>query len=445
MKASRRMAGIAILAALGLLSTTSGQAGAQTPAAGGAAQGGAPAGQKYTMAEYNAYQAAAAEKNPAAQLKLLDDFVSKYPNSALLNYIYALYFQNYGSQKNFPKAIEYCDKLLALPTATPTERYQAYSVRAFAYNNIQNPDPATSKAAYDAAMAGIDAVSKVPKPDGVDEAKFDQQKKESIAFFTGTAANAAMAAKDYQDAIKEYREVLKSKPDDLTSLYNIGKAYMAMTPPQIVDALWAFAGAANSKSATQQQVTQVKSYLRKLIANYQGGTVCDALTDAELNELLQLAATSPDRPASYKLLSSADLDAARKDMTIASVVTDLKAGGDKAKLTWAASCGLEFPDVPGKIIEVTPGDPVVLKNAFVTSDAEFQAATVPNMEVKITGQPEAAKLEKDNPVRFTGTLESYDPDPNFMLHWDKAKVNEEDLPKENKKPATRHPAAKKPS
>jgi tetratricopeptide (TPR) repeat protein len=448
MKASRRMAGIAVIAALGLLSTTSSRAlaqtPAQTPAAGGAAQGGAPAGQKYTMAEYNAYQAAAAEKNPAAQIKLLDDFVSKYPNSALLNYIYALYFQNYGGQKNFPKAIEYCDKLLALPAATPTERYQAYSVRAYAYNNIQNPDGATSKGAFDAAIAGIDAVGKVTKPDNVDQDKFDQQKKESIAFFTGTAANAAMAAKDYPDAIKEYKEVLKNNPDDLTSHYNIGKADMAMTPPQTVDALWEFARAANSKSANQAQVTQVKAYLRKLIANYQGGTVCDALTDAELNELLQLAATSPDRPASYKLLSSADLDAARKDMTIASVVTDLKAGGDKAKLTWAASCGLEFPDVPGKLIEVVAGDPVVLKTAFVTSDAEFQAATTANMEVKVAGQPEAGKLEKDNPVRFTGTLESYDPDPSFMLHWDKAKVNEEDLPKE-KKPAAKKPAAKKPS
>ena len=44
-----------------------------------AAAGGAAGAQKYTMAEYNAYQAAAAEKNPAAQLKLLDDFVAKYP------------------------------------------------------------------------------------------------------------------------------------------------------------------------------------------------------------------------------------------------------------------------------------------------------------------------------------------------------------------------------
>jgi hypothetical protein len=136
-------------------------------------------------------------------------------------------------------------------------------------------------------------------------------------------------------------------------------------------------------------------------------------------------------------------------MTIASVVGDLKAGSDKAKVTWLASCGLEFPDVPGKLIEVTPGtDVIVLKMAFVTSDAEYQAATTPNMEVKVPGQPDAARLEKDNPVRFTGTLISYDPDPAFMLHWEKAKVNEEDIPKEKEKAApkkpVRKPAPKKP-
>jgi hypothetical protein len=134
-------------------------------------------------------------------------------------------------------------------------------------------------------------------------------------------------------------------------------------------------------------------------------------------------------------------------MTIASVFTDLKTGGDKAKVTWLASCGLEFPDVPGKLLEVTPGtDAIVLKIAFVTSDAEFQAATAPNMDVKVIGQPEAARVEKDNPVRFTGTLSAYDPDPAYMLHWDKAKVNAEDIPKEKgapKKPV-RRPAPKKP-
>jgi hypothetical protein len=68
------------------------------------------------------------------------------------------------------------------------------------------------------------------------------------------------------------------------------------------------------------------------------------------------------------------------------------------------------------------------------------------MAVKVAGQPDAARLEKDNPVRFTGTLTAYDPDPAFMLHWEKAKVNQEDIPKEKaapKKPM-RKPAPKKP-
>jgi hypothetical protein len=440
MNVTRRVARTAFIALLSLFCIS-------VVAVKGQDAGGAAGGQKYTMAEYNAYQAAAAEKNPAAQIKLLDDFVSKYPNSALLNYIYALYFNNYGNQKNFPKTIEYCDKLIGLgDKASPTEKYQAYSVRAYAYNNIQNPDVATATAARAASLAAIKVVDALQKPEGVDQAKFDEEKKKSITIFNGTAANAAMAAKDYAGAIESYKTILRTTPDDLISNYNLGKAYMAINPPQQLDALWYFARAASSKSANAQQATQVKAYLRKLLAAYQGGTVCDPVTDAELNELLQLASTSTDRPASYRLYSSAELTAAQKDMTIASVVTDLKAGGDKAKLTWTASCGLEFPDVPGKIIEVTPGtDSTELKTAFVTSDAEFDAATTPNMDVKVVGQPDAAKLEKSNPVRFTGTLVSYDPDPAFMLHWDKAKVNEEDLPKDNKKPAAKKPATKKPS
>jgi hypothetical protein len=216
---------------------------------------------------------------------------------------------------------------------------------------------------------------------------------------------------------------------------------MAMTPPQQMDAFWYFAKATKNPNAAQ--ANQVKTYLRKLIVNYQQAA-CDNLTDAELNELLQLAGSSADRPSTYTLPSSADLDAARKDMTIASVITDLKAGGDKAKVTWLASCGLEFPDVPGKLIEITPGgDGAELKVAFVTSDAEFDAKTTPDMDVKVVGQPDAAKLEKDNPVRFTGTLTTYDPDPAFMLHWDKAKVNADDIPKEKEKGKKKRPVTKK--
>lgn len=442
MNATRRMAGLAVAMGLCLICLNAAPLAAQ----GAGAASGAGQKQNYTVAEYNAYTAAANEKNPVAQLKALDDFVAKYPNSSLLNYVYPLYYQNYAAQKNYAKVIEYADKELALgDKISPSERYQAYSARAFAYNNMQNPDPAQAKAAYQAALDGAKSVDALAKPEGYDDAKFADEKKKAILSFQSTAASAAMAAKDYPDATQVYKMILATNPDDFIANFNLGRAYSAVNPPQQLDALWAYARAATSKNATQPQSNSVRGYIPKVIANYQGGTVCDALTQAELNELLQLASTSVERPTSYKLFSSADLDAARKDMTIASVVTDLKAGGDKAKLTWTAACGLEFPDVPGKIIEVDAGpDTVTLRNAFVTSDAEFEAATTPNMDVKIktADQPDAAKLEKDNAVRFTGTLESYDPDPAFMLHWDKAKVNEEDLPKPGKKPAAKKPTKK---
>ncbi len=443
MRAIRWMASLLLLAVL-CLSCSPNAAAQDASAAGGAKQ------PPYTMAEYNSFQAANAEKNPVAQIKLLDDFVAKYPNSALLNYIDPLYYKNYYAQKNYPKAIEYADKMLAMgDKLSPAERYDAHYYRAYSFNAIQNPDAETAKAARAAALAGLKVLDQLPKPDGEDDAKFAAEKKQSLIVFNGTAATAGMAAKDYAGAIESYKAVLALAPDDLVSNYKLGQAYMAVTPPQQLDAIWYFARAATSKSATEQQSKSVKSYIRKVIAVYQGGTVCDTLTDAEMNELLQLAPNSVDRPASYKLFTAAELDAARKDMTIATVVTDLKAGGDKAKVTWTAACGLEFPDVPGKLLEITAAtDTIGLKTAFVTSDAEFEAATTPNMDViiKKADQPEAAKLEKGNPVRFTGTLESYDPDPAFMLHWDKAKVNAEDLPKAGpaKKPAARKPAPKKP-
>jgi tetratricopeptide (TPR) repeat protein len=415
--------------------------------------GGAPsaiaqdAGAKpqYTMAEYNAYTAAQSTKDPTQQVKALDDFVAKYPSSALLVYVYPLYYNAYSQLKNYQKVIEYADKLLALGDKVEAPvRYQAYYARAFAYSNLNPPntDPDQAKKARQAALDGLKTLNDLKKPDNMSQDDFDKQKKAPAILFNYTAANAATTLKDYPGAIESYKAVLALTPDDAVTSYRIGQAYMAMTPPQQVDAFWAFARAVTAKGANQQQSTQVKTYLRKLIVNYQQAA-CDNLTDAELNELLQLASSSPDRPASYKLPSSADLDAARKDMTIASVMADLKAGGDKSKVTWLASCGLEFPDVPGKLIEVTPGtDTTELKVAFVTSDAEFDSKTTADMDVKIVGQPDAARLEKDNPVRFTATLTSYDPDPAFMLHWDKGKVNEEDIPKEKGK-KTKRPTVKK--
>ena len=452
MNAIRKCTALAVVMALCLIFGYAPRANAQAPAAGQEAAGVSKAPQ-YTMAEYNSYQACAAEKVPATLIKCLDDFVSKYPNSALLVYVYPLYYRSYTQLKNYPKVIENADKLVALgDKAEPGIRYEALYARAlsFANLNISEKDPTAkdqATKAREAALLGLKTLNELKKPDNMSEEDFTKQKQQPAILFNFTAGNAAMLMKDYAAAVESFKAVRALNPDDPITNYRLGQAYQAMTPPQDMDAYWSFARAVTAKSATQAQASRVKDYLRKLIANYQGGTVCDSLTDAQLNELLQLAGSSVDRPSSYKLPGAADLAAAQKDMTIASVITDLKAGGDKGKLTWLAACGLEFPEVPGKVIEVVPGtDAIVLKIAFVTSDAEFDAATTPNMDVKVVGQPDAARVEKDSAIHFTGTLVSYDPDPAFFLHWDKAKVKAEDIPKEKgpaKKPV-RRPAPKKP-
>lgn len=456
MNGTRKLAWFASVAVLCVILGSAWSACAQAPASGQEAPGVSKAPQ-YTMAEYNSYQACAAEKVPATLIKCLDDFVGKYPNSALLVYIYPLYYQAYSQQKNYSKMIESVDKLAALGDKIDAlTRFNAYYTHATTYYAmITDPsqkgadkDTALAKSALDASTTALKLFEDLKKPDNVTDDAWAKQKLQSRITLNGISAQAAMILKDCSSAVGYYKTVLALNPDDFTSSYRLGLAYICMTPPQHMDAFWSIARAVTSKSATQAQAAKVKDYLRKLIVNHQGGTVCDSLTDAELNELLQLASSSVDRPESYKIPSAADLAAAQKDMTIASVIVDLKAGGDKAKLTWLAACGLEFPEVPGKVIEVVPGtDAIVLKIAFVTSDAEFDAATTPNMEVRVVGQPEAARVEKDSAIHFTGTLVSYDPEPAFFLHWDKAKVKEEDIPKEKtpaKKPPVHRPAPKKP-
>jgi len=454
MKVKRGIAGLALVASLGLVLGNA--PGARGQAAAGQ-DAGAGSKQPYTMPEYNAYTACVGEAQPAQKIKCLDDFVAKYPNSALLIYVYPLYSQTYGQLKNYAKVIEYSDKTATLDKADAGMKFSAYYSHGFAYNALltdpttgpaaaKNPDLA--KAAQTAAVAGLKALEDVKKPDNVTDDAWSAQKKQLQLFLNGIGAQAAINQKDYPSAISFYKVMLTLKPDDAVTSYSLGKAYLALTPPQTMDGFWAIARAVTAKSATEAQSKQIKTYLRKLIQNYQQAA-CDSITDAELAELLQLAGSSLDRPESYKLASATDLSAVQKDMTIASVVADLKAGGDKGKLTWLAACGLDFgaPGIPGKAIEVIAGtDSVEFKVAFVTSDAEFEAATTPNMDVKVGGQPEAARVEKDSPIHFTGTLVSYDPDPAFMLHFEKAKINDEDIPKEKgaKKPVHK-PAPKKPN
>jgi tetratricopeptide (TPR) repeat protein len=449
----RHLSGLAIIFAALFLTSVSAQptvAQAAQPA-----QAGAPANQapSYTLPEYNALQAAQAEKDPAAQLKLLDAFVAQYPNSTLMEYIYQMYYQAYYKLKNFAKAIEYTDKLIALgDKADAPTRARAVQARVQLFAQDQQDlikgtdahDQETKE--RDAALLGVKILPDVKKanPQVTDEAL-----KSLSSALEGAAAQADVLLKDFPAAIEAYKAQLALNPNDPVASYHLGLAYLQSTPPMSLDGFWALARAVDLKI---QDADKVKDYLRKTIVNYQQPN-CDSLIDAQLNELLQLAANSPDRPSTWSIPSAADIQKVAQSSTIITVISDLSGGGDKAKLTWLAICGAEFPEVVGKIIDVNKSDNFVDIMVFTSASSdEIASATTANMNVKvwtaappagtagqITPQPDVTRVQKEDEIRFSGTLVSYDPTP-FLLHWDSVKVDPSTIPE--KGGAAKHPPRK---
>src|SRR6266566_3298615 len=183
MNGTRKWVGIAPVVTLCLIFWSLTSLGAQTPAAG--QDSSATKAPAYTLVEYNAEQACAAEKAPATQVKCLDDFVAKYPNSALLVYVYPLFVNAYNQLKNPQKVSDYADKLVAMgDKAEPVVRYQMLYARALAYASLPQTDQTAGAAkAREAAMLGLKTLDEVKKPDNVSDEDFKKQKQQPTILF----------------------------------------------------------------------------------------------------------------------------------------------------------------------------------------------------------------------------------------------------------------------
>jgi tetratricopeptide (TPR) repeat protein len=432
----------------------------------------------YTLAEYNAYQAAAKETNPQQRIKLLDDFVAKFPKSTLLPYVYQSYYQTYDQLKQYDKVIEYADKL-AESTAKEVDsgmKLRAIYQREVAFNMVfsdKTPDAAQqAQKARDYAQRGLKLLGELKPPKGMTDEQFKQQLKGPYALFSYTEGFTALFLKDYPAAVTALRQALENDPKNPVTYFRLGLAYLqiaaqkqaaggtsapAQTPAaapatgaaaagatpaaaqgaplpgpsagqeEYMKGFWALARSVALKGATEQTV---RAYLQNQMLVYQK-TACQDLLTAEMNQLLQMAQTTEtiDPPAGYSLPSGVQLGQYLQNSNLFTIMQDLQTGGDRATFVWLAVCGNEFPQVPIKVISVTPtADGVDMQVYTGQTPKDLQAAKTANMEVKVVNQTDAQRLEKDNIVRFTGTLASYDPAPNFLLHWDKAQVNPADIP-----------------
>jgi hypothetical protein len=371
--------------------------------------------------------------------------------------VYELEYTSYGQLKNYAKEIEFADKLVALgDKADVTRRLRAVQARLQAFPGVfdaKAPDANEQLTKdRDAALLGPKLLAQVSKPPNVGDDQWNKQLDLAIAFFNAQTGAVDLQLRDYQGAVDAFKAAVQKEPDDATSSYQMGFAYLAMTPPQSIPGFWAMARAINLKVASADNV---KDYLRsKMLAYEQPG--CANLVDAQLNEMLALSATAVEPPASYTIPSADDLSKIRDSSNILTVIGDL-GGGDKTKMTWLAICGAEFPEVVGKIIQVqSNADSIDFLTYTGASSEDIQAATTPNMDVKvytampaippadaqITPQPDVLRLQKDDEIQFSGTLVSYDSSP-FLLHWDQVTVDPSVIPAKRAAGRGTKPSARK--
>jgi hypothetical protein len=413
-------------------------AGAVITSGAAFAQGGtaAPA-QAYNREEYDRWMACRTEKVPEQKVKCLDEFVAKSPGAAaaLAPYIASDYMHAYLDVKDWPKTIEAADKLLQFgEKISADDQMTARVARAVAFlqGAAQMQTPEKLKAARDSARQGLKDNAGAKKPDGASQADWDALTRQRSLYFASAIATASDGLKDYPGIVEAYKALAALEPNEPSYWYKIGRAYLAMTPPQTLDGFWAISRSVSLKGPNE---ATIHDYLRKLVINYQQAA-CDKLVDDEVNQMITLAAGAPDRPATFTLYSADDLNKARTDT--ANFIPYLREGGEHGKLMWLAVCGLDYPEIVTKLIAIDApeGAPAVLHTFTGVTGDETKDGTAADMEVKLDGsQPDAKRLVVNDELRFGATLAAYD-QTHFMLHWEKGKVNPEDIPAETgKKPA----------
>lgn len=404
----------------------------------------------YTPAEYNAYTACANEKVAQQRSRCLTDFVAKFPNSTLLPFVYRLEYLTYYELRDYVNTVEHVDRLLALGDKLEfNSRLEALVARAQAFylgsgqRALQSPEQLNR--ARSTSAEGLKAVAEWKKPEGLTDEQYNQQKKGFTILFHSIAGIASLQLKDYRPAAEALQAALALEPNDALNNYRLGIALLQQTPAQSEDGFWAVARAIALKVPNEGQV---RNYLRTQMLRYQG-TACEKEIDPQMNEVVALATASPRRPENYHVPSQAELTKARESAS--TFLQTLQAGGGPAKVMWLAMCGLDFPEVAGKVIAVGTGnDSVALKLFLGATPEQTEAGTTPNMEVKVMGQPAAQLLKKDDAVRFAGTLARYTQDP-FMVFWENGKIKAEDLPvmkappKATKRPTKRTPTKRPPT
>jgi tetratricopeptide (TPR) repeat protein len=216
-----------LVAVLGICAWSFGQSGdkpaTQTPAAGQAAapaaapQGKRPA-QAKTQPEFEAYNAAKALTDAAAEEKAADDFATKFPDSELRPLLYSLAMNLYQQANNADKMMDMAKKVLTYDPDSPEALLGVAQVLAERTRDTDlDKDQKVAEAKKDAERALVTVETDIPTA-GIPQDRLDAYKgfiKSEAYAILGTLAFTAKNWPDAEAGLRKSIDALPQQPDPI--------------------------------------------------------------------------------------------------------------------------------------------------------------------------------------------------------------------------------------
>ncbi|HXE76359.1 MAG TPA: hypothetical protein VNN18_12105 [Candidatus Xenobia bacterium] len=404
-------------------------------------------GQLYGVEEYNAFVDTTRPTDPNEKLAAIDAFLKAYPNSVLRAFVLPEQAKALFQLKRYEKAMDAIEAFLQMnreqvvallkqsqynDLQIDSAYYYNYLLYAHSYSALLGTNATRAQALTDAAIKrvneGLELHQRLygtvtPPADAAQREQFEKTRAQEESTFRSLLADATWRKKDYPAASREYANLVKKAPNDAVLNYRLGLSYLLQQPPVWEQGLWHVARAV---ALNIPKSDEVKEFLSKNVSAYQ--QVVPECSGDQVNDLVALAAQSADPPAGWKLVSSEQVAAVRNDLSLKRIFDDLKAGGEAEHIIWLASCGAELPEIEAEVVQVSQneGNVVTLGVAVTAESAEAGKA---DMVVKVIAPPEAKNIKTGDIVHITGTLRSYQKDPEFQLVLSDGRIKPEDIPK----------------
>jgi len=319
-------------------------------------------------AEFNAYQVATTQSDPAAVASALEGFLQAYPQSVVKKDVLGRLVYTYQTLGKADEALSAATRLLQVDPTNMKALY--FSVAMKKSQCLKSGDAQVCDDAAALAQKGL-AAPKAADPDG-------QKLAEGAApiFHSAIAADDAVAKKDFKAAIAEYRTELMLYPLAVTAApgpaladtLQLAEAYAKPGESRdLVQAVWFYARAWNFAPAAYK--AQIAPKLEYWYKRYHGDLDgLDALKTAAAATLFKpdtftiAPAPTPTDFAHKAVTENADLSKLNLEDKEFILANGVKEDADKL---WAILKGQTTP-VPGVVVEASA---TVIKLA-VTHDAK---------------------------------------------------------------------------